>query len=103
MFITPTKKNYQNKYLIRQSASIKTKIFPSSNTVKIFLKELDEFISLDDVAFDIWQLLRQKILFEDLVKKLKNEYSVPEKKLEKDVVQFLAELEKYQLIKVSAN
>ena len=91
---------YKNRYLVRDSSKIKTKIFPASKNIKIFLKDKDEFISLEEIAFDIWSLLNKKILFEDLIKKLEKEYYVSKKTLEKDVVQFIIELEKYHLVKI---
>lgn len=90
----------EKKYLILKKDNISSKKFVSSSSVKVFLKESEQLFSFDGVAFDIWNLLEKKILFEDLIRKLKNEYKVSEKKLKKDVIRFIKELEKYQMVKI---
>ena len=90
----------KKKYLIRKTNHISFKKFAKFQSVKIFLKESGQFLSFDGVAFDTWELLEKKILFEDLIKKLKNEYEVSEKRLEKDVMEFIVELKRYQLVKI---
>jgi len=100
-FFLSRKNSYQNKYLVRSKVSIETKTYPHAETVKIFIKNSEEFISLDNVAFDIWKLLEKKILFEDLIKRLADLYDVSKNKLIADVNKFIIELEKYHLIKIS--
>jgi len=90
----------ERKYLILRKDNISSKKFVSSSSVKVFLKKSEQLFSFDGVAFDIWNLLEKKILFEDLIRKLKNEYKTSEKKLKKDVIQFINELEKHQMVKI---
>ena len=95
------KPNYSNSYLICNTTSIKTKSFPSLKKIKIFIKDSEEFISLDGVAFDAWRLMNKRILFEDLIKKLKNIYDVPEEELKRDLIKFISSLEKNNLVKIT--
>ena len=95
------KPNYSNSYLICNTTSIKTKSFPSLKKIKIFIKDSEEFISLDGVAFDTWRLMDKKILFEDLIKRLKNIYDVSEEQLKKDLISFISNLEKNNLVKIT--
>lgn len=92
---------YSQKWFVRNNAGIKTKLFPSSKTAKIFIENSDELISLEGVSFKIWQLLKKPILFEKLLKELKKEYDVLDEVLKKDVNDFLSHLKKYKLIKIS--
>jgi hypothetical protein len=91
----------KQRLFVRNEDGIKTRLFSSSKTIKIFIENSGEFLSLEGIAFEIWQLLKKPILFEILLKKLKKQYEVSDKELKKDVTNFLFRLQKYGLIKVS--
>lgn len=101
LFTSLGKKNhYSQKWLARNEVGIKTRLFSSSKTIKIFIENSEELLSLEDLAFEIWQLLKKPILFEALLKKLKKQYEVSDEELKKDVINFLSRLQKYGLIKI---
>ncbi len=72
----------------------------ASKSVKVLIEKSGEFLSLDGISFEIWQLLGKKISFQDLIKKIEKRYDVSENRLKVDVNAFLSELEKYGLLKV---
>ncbi|GEM_PF-5562624 len=74
----------------------------------VFLKKNDHFllltkdkkhiIELEDVAFSIWENLAKPISFDNLLKKLNQEYDVSKEELEKDLKEWLKQALKEKIV-----
>lgn len=69
----------------------------------ILSKDKKDIIELKDVALFIWKNLEKPISFEDLLKKLRNEYDASELELKKDLRSWLKEALKEKIIKKTKN
>jgi len=93
------KTRYSQNFFVRNEIGIRTKFFSSPKSVKILIENSGKILSLEEVAFDIWILLKKPLSFEKLIKELKKQYEAPEKDLKKDTISFLKELQKHKLVK----
>lgn len=60
-----------------------------------------EYYGLDSIGSRIWEIINEPIEIKEIVKILLNEYNISEEQCVKDVIAFLEELIKKELIGVS--
>lgn len=63
--------------------------------------ENGNYISLNAVGSDIWQMLEQEMTKQELIQKLSASYSVSEEQCEVDLEEFLSEMIKQEMVIIS--
>lgn len=74
-------------------------VFLDKNNVFLLLtKDKKHVIELKEVAFSIWENLAKPISFDNLLKKLNQEYDVSKEELEKDLKEWLKQALKENIV-----
>mgnify|MGYP006297143657 CR=1 FL=1 len=59
-----------------------------------------KYYGLDDVGTRIWEMMKEEIQVQQIIRQLLKEYHVSEQECAQDVMQLLSDLEQNQLIRV---
>lgn len=59
-----------------------------------------KYYGLDDVGTRIWEMMKEEIQVQQIIRQLLKEYNVSEQECAQDVMQLLSDLEQNQLIRV---
>lgn len=60
--------------------------------------ESGKYFMIKGVGNDIWDMIQEDIIVDEVIKKLLAEYEVTEEECEQSVMEFLAKLEDFQII-----
>jgi hypothetical protein len=80
----------------RPADSVRTATVDGQTTVLDLRR--DRYFGLDEVGTAIWELIRERHTFEQIVDRMEQQYDAPRTQLERDVIQFLTELRNHQLV-----
>jgi hypothetical protein len=73
---------------------------PADDEIVILNLPADNYLALDEIGRRIWELLETPCQVDELCRKLSLEYAATSEQIATDVVPFLAELEKENMIHV---
>ena len=73
---------------------------PADDELVILNLPADNYLALDDIGRRIWELLETPTRVDDLCRQLSQEYAAASDQIAADVLPFLAELEKENMIHV---
>lgn len=83
-----------SQFFCRSSVTFSQK----DNSFLVLTSDRKHIIELKDVAFSIWENLAKPISFDDLLKKLNQEYDVSKEELKKDLKEWLKQALKEKIV-----
>lgn len=93
----PSKDVNINSRIFRKAQNLSSNI---DNEVVILNVNKGEYNGLDEIGSDIWNRLETPQVISDLISALMEIYSVDKQQCSTDVIEFIKELEKAELIKI---
>ena len=93
----------KNKTVTLQSTVLQNKNILSSNiddeAILLCIRN-SKYYGMNPIGSDIWNLLQEPIRIDELIKQLKEKYTVDDNRCAKDVIEFITMLAKKELVEI---